>query len=133
MQPGDAGAHTYLHCSPCLLLLLLQAQLSNALASLDSATASVAEQQEIINNLQVEGTGAQPTWCTFASIDAHLHLPASLHTACLGMLVRTLESTAHQALGFASWQSMQNVTCTCNAALPIKHTALVLGHMLVNR
>jgi hypothetical protein len=37
---------------------VLQAQLSNALASLDSATASVAEQQEIINNLQVEGTGA---------------------------------------------------------------------------
>jgi hypothetical protein len=47
--------------SPCCLACdccdVLQAQLSNALASLDSATASVAEQQELINNLQVEGTG----------------------------------------------------------------------------
>lgn len=33
-----------------------QAQLSSALASLDSSSASIAEQQEVINSLQVEGS-----------------------------------------------------------------------------
>jgi hypothetical protein len=50
----------------CCCCGVLQAQLSNALASLDSATASVAEQQEIINNLQVEGTGAQDSATPFS-------------------------------------------------------------------